>query len=311
MIAQCNFLMIVHPLALVRKINQHDRRVFLRKNINILLAPAITVNTAAWAEEDESAHTHSSNDRGGRPFAPPQALLPATRLKLWVDEVYLLSRDATIVQDQNERYKILQRINERLSNPPNLFQGEKIDKGTLPSTAQLTTGISSANKDQYQLNRKGMNVGDKMSAILNQADVERQWGMLQYAESKREEGSEMRRAFNFYTRQLTFSDQYVLTASKEERKKMIRNDELPTLTSVITSDLDSRDLYRNQFLTAIDDACAEAAYQVKQHVEEADVTDLADIVRQAHSACNDWFSLIAPQDVADAIKDVQFGKQTG
>lgn len=64
-------------------------------------------------------------------------------------------------------------------------------------------------------------------------------------------------AFNYYTRQLSFADEYVLTASKEERKQLIRNDNLPSLTAVITSDLDRRDLYRNQFLTAIDDASAE------------------------------------------------------
>mmetsp|Transcript_2488 Transcript_2488/g.5266 ORF Transcript_2488/g.5266 Transcript_2488/m.5266 type:complete len:154 (-) Transcript_2488:10-471(-) len=148
-----------------------------------------------------------------------------------------------------------------------------------------------------------------MTAMMNQADVERQWGMLQYTESKREEGSEMRAALNFYTRQISFADEYTLTASKEERKKMIRNDELPTLTAVITSDLDRRDLYRNQFLTAIDDACAEAAYQVKQQnnnaQDDVDVTDLVDLVSQAHSACDSWFTLIASRDVEEAIKEVQ------
>ena len=54
------------------------------------------------------------------------------------------------------------------------------------STAQLTTGVSSANREQYQFNRKGLNFGEKINAMINQADVERQWGMLQYAESKRE-----------------------------------------------------------------------------------------------------------------------------
>ena len=101
--------------------------------------------------------------------------------------------------------------------------------------------------------------------------------MLQYSESKREEGSEMRAAFNFYTRQISFAEEYALTASKEERKRMIRNDELPTITAVVTSDLDCRDLYRNEFLSNIDDACAEAAYQVKQK-DDADVTDIVDLV---------------------------------
>jgi len=251
------------------------------------------------------AQDSSRSNRGRRPFAPLQALLPATRLKLWVDGVYALCQEIKTTQDADDRFKIVQRINERLSTPPKLFRGEKMEKRAPSSTAQLSTGILSANKDQYQLNRKGFNIGDKVTAMMNQADVERQWGMLQYAESKREEGSEMRSAFNFYTRQLTFADEYTLTASKEDRKKMIRNDEMPTLTAVITSDLDGRDLYRNQFLTSIDDAAAEAAYQVKQSVGEVDATELVDLVNTARAASTNWFSMIASPDVEEAIQEVQ------
>jgi hypothetical protein len=46
---------------------------------------------------------------------------------------------------------------------------------------------------------------------------------------------EMRAAFNFYTSQLTFAESYLLTASKEDNKRMIRNNELPNATVVITS----------------------------------------------------------------------------
>ena len=88
-------------------------------------------------------------------------------------------------------------------------------------------------------------------------------------------------------------------------KKLIRNDELPTLTAVITSDLDRRDLYRNQFLTSIEDARAEAAYQAKQNGAEVDVTDLVDLLNQSRDAIGNWFSLIAPQDVEEAIREVQ------
>jgi len=193
-------------------------------------------------------------------------------------------------------------MNNQLSNPPKLFQGETMTKRTNTPTAQLTTSISSANKDQYQMNRNGLNMGDKVIAMWNQADVERQWGMLQYAESKREEGNEMRAAFNFYARQLSFADEYVLTAPKDKRKEMIRNDALPSITAVIASDLDRRDLYRNEFLTAIDDAVAEVAYQVRlKPEEEVDVTDVVSLVNEAHEACENWFSLIPSQDVEEAV----------
>ncbi|KAK1732769.1 hypothetical protein QTG54_016481 [Skeletonema marinoi] len=142
------------------------------------------------------------------------------------------------------------------------------------------------------MNRNGLNVGDKVIAMWNQADVERQWGMLQYAESKREEGNEMRAAFNFYARQLSFADEYVLTAPKDKRKEMIRNDALPSLLL-------------NQFLTAIDDAVAEVAYQVRlKQPEEVDVTDVVTLVNEAHEACENWFSLIPSQDAEEAVAAV-------
>ena len=284
-----------------------DRRIFISEKIDMLLASVITTSVDV-SEEDTSLDNMKSLASNSRPArAPMQALLPASRLKIWIDGIYSISsREISTTKDVDERFSILKRINEQLSNPPVLFKGEeKMIKQTSSSIAQLSTPISSANKDQHQFNRKGLNVGDKINAMFNQADVERQWGMLQYAESKREEGNEMRRAFNFYTKQLTFSDEYVLTADKETKKQMIRNDELPTLTATITSDLDLRDLARNTFLTAIDDATAEAAYQVKQTAKDVDVTDLVDLLKQAHDAIDNWFGLIATQDVDEAIREIK------
>ena len=254
--------------------NQVNRRVFLGVVTIPSAYSAITLSRPTAAIADEVRH---QNAKDIKPFGPPQALIPITRLKLWVDEAYERSKCTNSIQDADERYRALEGINEILSNRPKLFQGETEPRQTFSSTAQLTTAVSPANKDQYQQNRKNLDLGNKMNAMLNQADVERQWGILQYAERKLEQSNEMRAAFNFYTRQLTYGDEYILTASKEERKKMIRNDELPTLSAVITSDLDQRDLYRNQFLTAIDDAIAESAYQVKlNNREEVDLTDLVD-----------------------------------
>ncbi len=39
-----------------------------------------------------------------------------------------------------------------------------------------------------------------------------------------------------------------------------------------------------------------------------DATDLVDLVRLAHEACGNWFSLIAPQDVEDAMEEVRLNK---
>ncbi len=278
---------------LVESLSAVPRRAFIANSV--LTTSALLQPTSAFAD-----------GRGGKPFAPLEALLPATRLKLWVDEIYVISKDLSIKTASAQQRITIQQMNDKLSNLPKLFQGETMAKRTNNPTAQLTTAISSVNKDQYQMNRKSLNLGDKFTAMLNQADVERQWGMLQYAESKREEDNEMRAAFNFYSRQLTFSDEYMLTASKEKKKEMIRNDELPSVAAVITSDLDRRDLYRNQFLTAIDDLTAEVAYQVKQQTsEEIDVADTVSLMNEAHDAIENWFSLIASQDVEEAIAAVK------
>lgn len=276
------------------------------------VAPSIANSIIADFEE-EKENNNNKIDRGGKPYAPLEALLPVTRLKLWFEDVYTLS--SKLAQESSDNKKmIVSQMNFLLSSKegnPKLFDSKnnekKLTKATSPSsgtTAQLTSNVSSVNKDQYQKNRKGLNnIGDKVAAMLNQADVERQWGILQYAESKREESNEMRAAFNFYTKQITFGDNYVLTANKEERKQMIRNDALPTLAAVIVSDLDRRDLYRNQFLTYIEDARAEVAYQVKQDV--IDVTDIVVLVNEANDAFENWFSLIAPVDINEAREKLQ------
>lgn len=276
------------------------------------VAPSIANSIIADFEE-EKENNNNKIDRGGKPYAPLEALLPVTRLKLWFEDVYTLS--SKLAQESSDNKKmIVSQMNFLLSSKegnPKLFDTKnnekKLTKATSPSsgtTAQLTSNVSSVNKDQYQINRKGLNnIGDKVAAMLNQADVERQWGILQYAESKREESNEMRAAFNFYTKQITFGDNYVLTANKEERKQMIRNDALPTLAAVIVSDLDRRDLYRNQFLTYIEDARAEVAYQVKQDV--IDVTDIVVLVNEANDAFENWFSLIAPVDINEAREKLQ------
>jgi hypothetical protein len=55
-------------------------------------------------------------DRGGRPFAPLQALLPVTRLKLWFDKAYVLSCTLTAAGSDHKglQYKTLARLDEVL-----------------------------------------------------------------------------------------------------------------------------------------------------------------------------------------------------
>lgn len=289
-------------------VSSWERRTFLRVAIcggasASSLSPSLAFDAA---DTDTNAGASVAPSRGGKPYAPVETLLPALRLKLWVDEAYAFSRqlaDADGADDKkDQQYQLLQQMNGILSVPPNVFaNGSKVPKRTTRSTAQLTTGVSSANKAQYKDVRSDLSIPDKMAAMLNQADVERQWGMLQYAESKREQSNDFRLAFNLYTQSLVFGDTYQLTASKEDKKRMIRNDELPSLTAVITSDLDLRDLYRNQFLTSIEDAKAEVAYQVKQAPQDIDKADAISLMAEANTACQKWFDLIPSADIDEAL----------
>jgi hypothetical protein len=298
----CNFLSIVRGLVIVPVASnkettnaggkyQSSRRSFLQQAI--ILGPAILPTASLAQEETESPH-----DRRGKPFAPLQALLPATRCKVWIDRAYALSSTLTASSDKNTQYDTLMSLKEILYNQP--IVNESPQKRTSASMAKITAGVSYAKKD----GRADPSKPAQLAAMLNQAGVEQQWGILKYGESKLEQGNELRAAFNCYSSQLQFADSYVLTASKVDKKRMVRNDQLPSLTAVIVSDLDLRDLYRNELLTAIEDAKAEASYQLKQTKDSVDASDVIDLMNQAHTACTKWFDLIAPRDVQEALQAV-------
>ncbi len=87
---------------------------------------------------------------------------------------------------------------------------------------------------------------------------------------------------------------------------MIRNDALPDIKSVIVSDLDLRDLVRNQVLDAVDDSKAELMYQMKQYDDTGifDGSELKICLLRAQDMINQWFDFISSNDVAVAIETV-------
>lgn len=277
-----------------------SRRSVLAAVMSAVSAHGATPLRTCQAHE-EDAPAQQIEVRKGKPFAPLSALLPAARLRVLVDQMYDLSAKLASDINKDSQYQVLQEMNRLWTTRAPLFQSGRPPRTVLPSTAQLTTASSSANKQQYQKNRKDLSLPDRLLAIVNQADVERQWGMLQYQESKREQESELRAALNFYTSQVEFGSAYLLTAPAAERKQMIRNDQLPSLTAVISSDLDLRDLYRNEFLTAMEDAAAELAYQLKQPQPDVQVQDVVELMDQAHAALAKWFDQIATVDVQEAM----------
>lgn len=101
-------------------------------------------------------------------------------------------------------------------------------------------------------------------------------------------------------------DKLILTASKDERSKMIREDRIPDVKTVIASDMGLRYLLRNDILTACDDARAELKYQLTKEADAnaADTVDgqeLLDLLLVAQRACSKWFDLIDEKNVQEAL----------
>lgn len=204
--------------------------------------------------------------------------------------------------DKQAHFAKLQKLNYVLQHRPELFRDEPPLPRAAGAMAQLTGRVSSANKSDYRMNRHALGVGNQLAAILNQADVERQWRMLRYNEMQLEKSNELRAAFNYYTQQLQFDgDAFLLRASPKAMKEMVRNDALPSLTAVITSDLDLRDLYRNQFLTSVDDLIAEVFYQVKQSSDSVELDDVCELMEQSLLSIDNWFGLIDSKEVSNAM----------
>jgi Asp-tRNA(Asn)/Glu-tRNA(Gln) amidotransferase C subunit len=254
-----------------------------------------------------------------KPFAPVSALLPATRARLWIEGAHNVSLQlASKNLDKAERSKLLTQLNEILTHRPKLFlKGEKpLQRVGSTALAQFTASKSSPSSVTTTTNNQrdpfapSPSISEQFSTALNRADVARQWGILQAQESKTESQNEVRAAWNYYTQQLEFNPtSYEFTGSPEEKKRRIRNDQLPTPQSVIVSDLDLRDLYRNQLLTALDDVTAEVGYQLKQPIDDIDLSDALELMNQAHEACKRWFDMIDTRDVDEAEKIVRNGQQ--
>jgi hypothetical protein len=128
---------------------------------------------------------------------------------------------------------------------------------------------------------------------------------LQKREQYQETQDEIRKALNVYTNALQFDpERYVLTAPAPLRKELIREDRLPDIKNVIAADLDLRVLYRNELLTAWQDAKAELQYQFSQK-GDLDFTDLIELLLCAKRASDQWFSFVDQNDLQEAMKALE------
>lgn len=317
------------------KINKNDTKSNRRALLHNLCSSMIVYNVLLISPNyvkaiDQSDEVLATSDNiigttrksvPKKPFAPLSALLPAARVRTTINDALqiaseIIALDNSSIDDKeknqmkkNEKISLLKQIiltreKKGFMIPLNEESNNKIfTKTTMP------TSKSKLYDDRYSEELKNLPITDIPLALLTQAGDKRQFSILQKRQRRLESTSSIREALNFYTRQLQFdTESYVLNASAEEKKRMIRNDALPDIQSVIVSDLDLRDLIRNQILDAFDDVRAELEYQLRS-IDDGDsrafdAYELYQLLLRAQKECNQWFSFIDEKDALQAMNTV-------
>jgi len=280
---------------------------------------AFAPRTAIARETGDSSPTHPTSEsaaRSGRqPYAPIENLLPATRVRVLIDRAVDIS--STLVQLQKEASadknvqteKLIADLNQLLLEPQQFMTPEE-EFAAKRYLEQKTWGDwnKARRKETQEMFQIEFDPATRANEAFEQWGERRQFKRLRRQQLALEQSNNMRAAFNAYTNNLVFGESYTLNASKEERKRLIRTyDQLPDVTSVIRSDLDLRDLYRNQVLTYMDDAKAELEYQLKKSGEPFDASDLLSVLIDAQSSCSEWFKFVPENDAKDALSIVREG----
>jgi hypothetical protein len=239
-------------------------------------------------------------------YAPLENLLPAMRVKVLIDTA--ASTAKPINDDGPNKAELIAQLKSLLLEP-NIFM-TKEESSVAKRYLEIDTldDWNKARQKEAQLAKlepEQVNPVTRLNEGVEQWGERRQFRRLRRQQLALEEKNNMRAAFNAYTNNLVFGDSYLLTASRDERSRLIRTyDQLPDVTSVIRSDLDLRDLYRNQVLTKIDDSKAELEYQLKNE-SEFDASELVTLLSEAQSFCNMWFEFVPENDVQQAMVKLQ------
>ena len=264
-------------------------------------------NEANKSSSTSTSQTSNNNANNNKPYAPNEALLPAVRVKLSIDDAIKLieNHDNSSIEQRLDCMTTLQKL---LLQPQNYIQ----------SSLQLQ-GVPNQPAKQYLESYKPMN-GDLpfQLYLIKNGDVST-WKDLKRKEKEQEKTNEIRAAFNAYTDVLSFSgNSYMLNVDSKTKSNMIREDKLPELKQVITSDMGMRYLYRNQILNAMDEVKAELQYQVTlmdgKDNDTDDIVDLSELLRLlklAQIACDKWFGLINEADVDLALTTVLDERKVG
>lgn len=237
-----------------------------------LNTPQLTANTATVTSK--------------KPFAPLEALLPAARVKVTIDQSVQLAQAIQAHPDdidgnlrrQTRLVALLltpgryMKSNAATTRDNTLSEDEK-KRNISSSLLSLSSDRPPKQKytpakaylDTYDRNRQQLPLAFQPGALLVQNGEINAWRRLKRQEAVQESQDEIRAALNTYTQALTFrADAYLLAVSPQERSQMVRQDRLPDIKQVIASDLGMRYLYRNQLLTSMAEVKAELEYQLLQ-----------------------------------------------
>ena len=278
------------------------RRVALT-NLVATMSGLTSFSNMVLADDDLSNRGTTSDDENilnQRPRSPLESLLPAIKFRRVLDKAIIIvekaSEPTTTIDEQLDALDGLNNLLLSRQNYTSKFSAVP----TTPGRQYL---------EAYQRNREKMPLFEKPGAFLFENGEIDAWRRLKRQERAREEIDEVRAALNAYTNDLSFrTDQYTFYESKELKSKLIREDRLPDVKQVITSDLGLRYLYRNNVLDAMEDARAEIRFLQRgvradtkiDAQSRLDFAELRRLLMEADHALEKWFSLIDEQDVRNA-----------
>ena len=170
-----------------------------------VLQQIISASTAASAVAIISAKKEPA--LAVAPFAPIDALLPATRVKIMIDRAVDI---ASKLVDARDNVEISQGMLHDLENL--LLTPQNFNRGTAP--IEVPTQPAKSYLDAYADYRRSVSILEKPGALLVQKGEIDAWKRLKRQERLREDADEIRAALNYYTTNINFnSGEYVLTRS--------------------------------------------------------------------------------------------------
>ena len=216
-----------------------DNVCFTRKNVirNIVQSSSLYIASTVHAsavqaigdDNDNSTLEPSSANNILRPRAPVKALIPVTKVRLALRKALLLSKEIQKTDSSSDKaWEMRSELKQILFEKQDYAPPKELNI-KLPSTSIYDkTYVDQLSK---------MSPGDALLALPVQLGERDTAARLKRRQNRMGEKDPIRGAFNYYTSQLQFdTETYLLNATGEERKRLIRDKGLPDIKSVIVSD---------------------------------------------------------------------------